>query len=56
VVVAGGKYDGIALPATQERLAGRIPGAKLAMFDGGHMFMIQDRTAVPAMVTFLLEG
>lgn len=53
VLVAAGRYDGIALPETQERLAGRIPGAELRFFEGGHLFMIQDRTAVPAMVEFL---
>ncbi len=52
-LICGGNYDGIALPATQEKLATRIPGAKLAMFDGGHLFMIQDRTAIPAMLDFL---
>jgi surfactin synthase thioesterase subunit len=26
----------------------------LRFFDGGHMFMLQDRTAVPAMIDFLL--
>jgi 3-oxoadipate enol-lactonase len=56
VMIAGGKYDGIALPQTQERLAARIPGATLRMFEGGHMFMIQDRAAVPAMAEFLLAG
>lgn len=54
VMIAGGRFDGIALPQTQERLAARIPGATLRMFDGGHMFMIQDRAAVPAMAEFLL--
>lgn len=52
-LVAGGRYDGIALPETLERLASRIPGAELAFFEGGHLFMIQDRAAVPAMVEFL---
>jgi surfactin synthase thioesterase subunit len=28
----------------------------LRFFEGGHMFMLQDRTAVPAMIEFLLEG
>ncbi len=55
-LIAGGRYDGIALPATQERMAGRIPGAALQLFDGGHLFMIQDRTAVPAMTEFLNGG
>lgn len=53
VLIAAGRYDGIALPETQERLAGRIPGAELRFFEGGHLFMIQDRAAVPAMVAFL---
>ena len=56
VMVAGGRYDGIALPVTQEKMAARIPGAKLQFFEGGHLFMIQDRTAVPAMAAFLTEG
>ena len=55
-LVAGGRYDGIALPATQEKMAGRIPGAKLQFFEGGHLFMVQDRTAFPAMASFLTEG
>ncbi len=53
VMIAAGRYDGIALPATQERMASRIPGATLQFFDGGHLFMIQDRTAIPAMTAFL---
>jgi len=53
VLIAAGRYDGIALPATQERMAGRIPGAELQFFEGGHLFMIQDRSAVPAMTAFL---
>ena len=52
-LIAAGRHDGIALPATQERMAGRIPGAALQFFDGGHLFMIQDRAATPAMVAFL---
>jgi 3-oxoadipate enol-lactonase len=54
VMIAAGRHDGIALPETQERMASRIPGATLQFFDGGHLFMIQDRTAVPAMAAFLL--
>jgi 3-oxoadipate enol-lactonase len=53
VMIAAGRYDGIALPATQERMAGRIKGSKLQFFEGGHLFMIQDRTANPAIIEFL---
>jgi 3-oxoadipate enol-lactonase len=52
-LITAGKYDGIALPATQEKMAARIPGAQLRFFDGGHLFMIQDRDAFPAMIAFL---
>lgn len=54
VMIAAGRYDGIALPAAQHRMADRIPGAQLAFFEGGHMFMLQDRAAIPAMTAFLL--
>jgi 3-oxoadipate enol-lactonase len=54
VMIAAGRYDGIALPETQERMARQIPGAKLQFFEGGHLFMIQDRAAVPAMTEFLV--
>jgi 3-oxoadipate enol-lactonase len=36
-------------------MASRIPGAYLRFFDGGHLFMLQDRTALPAMIGFLLR-
>jgi 3-oxoadipate enol-lactonase len=54
-LIAAGRYDGIALPATQEKLVSRIPGARLQVFEGGHLFMIQDRTAAPAMAAFLTK-
>jgi 3-oxoadipate enol-lactonase len=55
-LIAAGRYDGVAKPETQERMASRIPGAKLQFFDGGHMFIIQDRAAFPAIVDFLNEA
>jgi len=53
VMIAAGRFDGIALPDAQEKMAARIKGAQLQFFDGGHMFMLQDRAAIPAMVAFL---
>jgi len=53
-LVAAGRYDGIAPLANSEVLAERIPHARLAVFDGGHGFMLQDRTAWPAMTDFVL--
>lgn len=52
-LICGGKYDGIATPETQTRLQSRILGAELQMFEGGHLFMIQDRAAFAAMISFL---
>jgi len=54
-LVAAGRHDGIAPLANAEALAGRIPGARLAVFDGGHGFFFDDRTAWPAMLAFLLD-
>ena len=54
VLIAAGRYDGIAPEANQEAMRARIAGSRLQWFDGGHMFMIQDPAAWPAMVAFLL--
>lgn len=52
-LIAAGRYDGVALPATQEKMAAHIPGAELRFFEGGHLFMLQDPAAYPAMIAFL---
>jgi 3-oxoadipate enol-lactonase len=54
-LVCGGRYDGIARPENLERLAKAIPGASLEMFEGGNLFLLQDRHAYEAVVSFL-EG
>src|ERR1700733_11729792 len=53
VLIAAGRFDGIALPETQHGLAVRIAGASLRFFEGGHAFIVQDRSAIPAMIEFL---
>jgi len=53
VMLAAGRFDGIAPPQSQLNLALQIPGSVLRFFKGGHMFMLQDRTAMPAIVAFL---
>ena len=54
-LVCAGRFDGIAPPANSEFLAAHIPGARLAMFDGGHIFLLQDPAAIPAIIDFLQE-
>jgi 3-oxoadipate enol-lactonase len=56
VLIAAGRYDGIALPANQEALLRQIDGAEIRWFDGGHAFFLQDPTAVPAIADWLLDG
>lgn len=53
VLIAGGRHDGIAPVSNLEALAERIPGAELELFDGGHLFMIQDKRANPAIIEWL---
>jgi 3-oxoadipate enol-lactonase len=52
-MIAAGRYDGIATPATQEKMASRIPGAQLRFYEGGHLFLLQDRDAFPEIIAFL---
>ena len=55
VLVCGGRHDAIALPSSQQRLSERIPGARLEMFEGGHLFLWQDGSAFREIVRFLEE-
>jgi 3-oxoadipate enol-lactonase len=55
-LVACGRYDGIAPVANSEWMAAHIPDAKLELYEGGHMFFIQDPTAFPSVVAFLAEA
>ncbi len=53
VYLCGGNDDGIAPPENQHAMAGAIPNAKLELFQGGHMFLLQDRTAFEQIAAFL---
>lgn len=52
-LVCGGRYDGIAPPSNLEALVSRIPDARLELFEGGHLFLVQDPKAWPAIIAFL---
>lgn len=52
-LVCAGRHDGIAPVANSELLVERIPDARLEVFEGGHLFLLQDRAAWPAIVDFL---
>ncbi len=51
-LVACGRYDAIAPPANSEAIAAQIP-AELRLYEGGHLFFVQDPTAMPDVIAFL---
>jgi len=52
-LVASGRYDGIAPAANGEAIAQQIPNATMRLFEGGHLFFLQDSLAFPAILHFL---
>ncbi|MEZ5379946.1 MAG: alpha/beta hydrolase [Acidimicrobiales bacterium] len=55
-LVCAGRYDHIAPLSNAEKLANDIPDAVLRVFEGGHLFMMQDRDAFAAITTFVQTG
>jgi len=53
VYICGGRYDGITTPSNLEAMQKQIPGARLELFEGGHLFFIQDPRAFDRIVAFL---
>ena len=51
--VGSGQFDGIAPVANGEAIASRVPNAELHVYEGGHMFFVQDPSAMPAILDFL---
>ncbi len=52
-LIASGKYDGISPPENGDAIAERVPDATLRVYEGGHMFFMQDPTAMPEILDFL---
>ena len=52
-LVCAGRYDAIAPVSRSERIASEVPDARLQVFDGGHLFMMQDPQATNAICEFL---
>lgn len=51
--VASGRFDGIAPLDNGEKLAQAVSGARFEAYDGGHMFLFQDRRAFADLREFL---
>jgi 3-oxoadipate enol-lactonase len=56
VYLCGGQYDGIAMPENLIAMQKQILGSRLELFEGGHLFYIQDPQAFDRMVAFLRGG
>lgn len=52
--IAAGRYDGIAPLANSEAILAGVPNAELHVYEGGHIFPFQDRSALPEIREFLL--
>ena len=52
VYICGGRYDGMAPPANLEAMRKQIPGARLELFEGGHLFFIQDPRELERIAAF----
>ena len=54
ILLCAGEYDGIAPAVNQHALAAALPNSTLEFFEGGHLFLIQDRAAFVRIAEFLL--
>ena len=55
-LLCAGKYDGIAPLANMQAMQQKIPDAGLEVFEGGHLFLLQDKRAYAQIVQFLKQG
>ena len=55
-LVCAGEYDDMAPVANSLALADGIPNAQLRVYQGGHLFMLQDRSAMRQITEFLQDG
>ncbi|MEE2682357.1 MAG: alpha/beta hydrolase [Actinomycetota bacterium] len=54
-LITGGLYDSVAPERNLREMHARIPNSQLALFEGGHLFLLQDQRAWPHIASFLLE-
>lgn len=52
-LICAGKYDGIAPLDNQDAMVKAITNSKLRWYEGGHLFLVQDREAWPDIVQFM---
>ena len=52
-LIACGRYDGIAPAVNSEAIHAQIPMSRIEHYEGGHLFLYQDRRAWSDIVEFL---
>lgn len=52
VLLAAGKFDAVARPETQHAMLSRLPNAELKLYEGGHLFLMQDAQAYKDITSF----
>ena len=52
-LIVGGRYDGIAPPKNLVAMNEMIPQSELRFYEGGHMFLIQDKSAYQEIIAWL---
>ena len=51
--MAAGRYDGIAPLANSEAIVSQIADSELRIYEGGHVFFVQDPRALTEILDFL---
>ncbi len=55
-LLCAGRYDGVAPLSNMQAMQKKIPNARLEVFEGGHLFLIQDKRAYAEIVQFLQQS
>ncbi len=56
VLLAGGEFDGVAPAENMRAIQRQISGSELRLYKGGHMFLVQDKTAYGEIIDWLGDG
>ena len=55
VLLMGGKYDGVAPMSNMEAMNSEIKDSQLKFYEGGHLFLIQDKQAFTDLTAWLIK-
>ena len=55
ILLVGGRYDEIAPVVNMRALDAQLANSELRFFDGGHLFLAQDKKAYPEIINWLRQ-